>query len=780
MKPTIVLLIAIRLFLTPLGAQGTREDYERAERFLPDRVTRLVVDGSVSPNWIGESSRFWYRKEAWPEKEFQLVDAEAGSRRPAFDHAKLAAALSKAAKTTYEAKSLPFDEISFGDGEKSIEFAAGRSLWSCDLSEYSCVSKGRAPEVDPRRRRLRGRARRQADRASRTDSPDGQYRAFVRDHNFYVRAVATGQEIQLTTDGDELQPYATGWPNLTDIVRQTTAENPRPGEPMVSWSPDSTRIATFRLDLRSAPLVSALQTSPPGRLLPIGYTYAYALPISPQLPTANPMIFDISTRKRVDLDVKPQQLFYGGGPRFTWFKDGRGVYFREVERGYKRIRLQAADAATGKVRTMIDEQAEPYVDSANFWTEVIGDGKEVIMSSERDGWNQLYLHDGETGQLKNRITSGEWVVRGIEHVDEEKRQIYFTAGGREEGEDPYFVHLYRIGFDGQGLTPLTPEKADHDIDMAPDGKFFVDSYSRVDTPPVSVLRSAADGSVKLKLEESDISKLQATGWKPPERFKAKARDGKTDIYGVLWRPVNFDPGKKYAIVENIYTGPHSSFTPTGFAAYRHVCQSMAELGFLCVMIEGMGTNHRGKAFHIVSYKNLGDGGLDDRIGAMRQLAEKYTYMDLSRVGLFGHSAGGYDSTHALLTRPDFYKAAVSSAGNHDHRLDKVGWVEQWMGYPAGKHYVEQSNITLAPKLEGKLLLAVGDVDENVPPISTYKLSDALVEAGKDFDYIVLPNRPHGFGNEPYFTRRRWDHFVRNLLGVNPPEGFVISKLEEDE
>jgi dipeptidyl aminopeptidase/acylaminoacyl peptidase len=762
--------MVMQAFLGVAFAQGTLKDYQRAESFLPQNVAKLVVDGSVSPNWIGESGRFWYLKELQPDKEFLVVDSAAGAQRAAFDHEKLAAALSAAAGKTYKGRSLPFDRFEFSEDEKSIRFNAEGTRWSCDLSGNRCESRGRAAEEPV----FRGGGRRgpRGDFGNRATSPDGQFEAFVRDNNLYVRAVATGQEIQLTTDGEDLFPYAIGWPNLTDLVREATSERDEPPGPIVSWSPDSTKIASFRLDLRSAPEVSALQISPPNRLLPIGYTYAYALPVSPQLPTARPIIFDIVKRERIDVDVKPQQIFYGGGPRFQWFKDGSGIHFREIERGYQRIGLLAADAATGKVRTLIDERSDSYVESGSFWTELVNDGEEIIISSERDGWNHLYLYNGKTGQLKNQITKGEWVVRGIEYVDEKNRQIFFLANGREAGEDPYFRHLYRIGFDGNGLVNLTPENADHTVTLSPDQKVLVDTYSRVDTPPVSVLRSAADGSVKMKLMESDITKLKATGWRAPERFQAKARDGKTDIYGVLWRPTNLDESKKYPIVEYIYTGPHSSFAPTSFNT-RHLCQSLVELGFLCLQVDGMGTNHRGKAFHLVSYKNLGDGGIDDHIAAMKQLASKYSYMDLTRVGVFGHSAGGYDSTHAMLTHPEFYKAAVSSAGNHDHRLDKVGWVEQWMGYPAGKHYVEQSNITMAPKLQGKLLLAVGDVDENVPPISTLKVATALVEANKDFDFFIVPNAPHGFGSNPYFVRRRWDHFVRHLLGVTPPDNYTI-------
>lgn len=772
------LFVVLSLAVTgTASAQGTREDYARAERFLPQNISRLVAEAQVAPNWIDPTSRFWYRKDTPPDKQFVLVDPEQRSSRAAFDHERLAAALSRATGKSYRAQALPFDAITFSSEGKAIEFDAEGSHWSCDLSAYECASRGPARPSAPDVFARRGTGRPEAGERDITRSPDGAWVAFLRDYNLWLRSAASGQKIQLTTDGEKAYAYATPLSTLSNLVAQQAGTPPL--GPIVSWSPDSTKIATFRLDQRSVPPMSAVQYAPPGRMLPQAYTYTYPLPLIPVLPTAAPLIFEVKTRKRIEVDARPVELFWGGGgPRFSWFKDGRGIYWQEIERGYKRVGLLAADAVTGKVCAMVEEKAETYVDMSKFSARMVKDGAEVIMSSERDGWNHLYLFDGASGALKNRITSGDWLVRAIEHINEDRRQVYFSAAGKERGEDPYLRRLYRAGLDGSGLTLLTPENADHAVTFSPDGKFIVDNYSRVDLPPVAVLRDSQDGARILELEKADISKLTAAGWKQPERFKAKARDGKTDIYGVLWRPSNFDPSKKYPIVEQIYTGPHGFFAPATFSAFRNTCQSIAELGFLSIMIDGMGTNMRSRAFHEVSYKNLGDGGIPDHIAAMKQLAEKYPYMDLTRVGIFGHSAGGYDSTHALLTHPEFYKACVSSAGNHDARLDKSSWIEQWMGYPVGKHYEEQSNYTLAGNLKGRLLLAVGDVDENVPPVATFRMVDALIKANKDFDLIVMPNRGHGFGAEPYFVRRRWDHFVRHLLGVAPPEGYQIRARAE--
>jgi dipeptidyl aminopeptidase/acylaminoacyl peptidase len=489
------------------------------------------------------------------------------------------------------------------------------------------------------------------------------------------------------------------------------------------------------------------------------------------LPTAKLVVFDVVRRKEIAVGAKPLVQLYYGGPAVEWFGDSQRFQYREIDRGYTGVRINEVNAVTGVTRTVVDEKGGPdfLIDTSILITKPIDDGRARIWSSERDGWNHFFLYDTRTGEVKNQITKGEWVVRTIDYVDEKARTLYFSAGGREAGRDPYLRHVYRINLDGTGLTLLTSENADHAVSFSPDGKYFVDVFSRVDVPTVSVLRSADDGRILKELEKTDVSKLTGMGWRFPEPFKAKAADGKTDLYAVIWRPTNFDPSKKYPVVENIYTGPQGAFVPKTFAAYRNQQQAIAELGFITVFVDGRGTALRSRAFRAFAYHNLGFGaGGDDHITVFKQMAAKYPYMDLTRVGVWGHSAGGYDSTHAILTHPEFYSVAVSSAGCHDNRMDKATWNEQWMGWPVDKNYEEVSNYTLAPKLEGKLFLAHGDVDENVPMPATIKLVDALVKANKDFDFLIMPNRPHGFGNDPYFVRRRWDYFVKNLLHVDPP------------
>jgi dipeptidyl aminopeptidase/acylaminoacyl peptidase len=543
-----------------------------------------------------------------------------------------------------------------------------------------------------------------------------------------------------------------------------------------TWSPDSRRFISYRLDRRSARTFTVVQSSPENQLRPIAYTYYYSLPGELGLTRAEPVVFDVAERTNIPVRTQPSNLLYYRGPRFSWYENGQRFTYLYVERGYGMVQLREVDASTGQVRALVEESGEPYVDMYNLMWEIVDDGREVVWGSERSGWRHLYLYDGSTGRVKNRITQGSWVVQDLLHVDEELRQVYFAAGGREEGRDPYLSHVYRVGLDGSGLRLLTPENAEHEVRFSPTGEFFVDSYSRVDLAPVSVLRRSRDGEVVMELERADIERLLATGWRWPEPFVGKARDGNTDLYGIIWRPSNLDTTKTYPVVEYVYTGPHSFFVPKSFRAYRSHSQAIAELGFITVQVDGMGTNGRSREFNTFSYKNLGDGGLPDRIGVIRQMAAKYPHMDVERVGIWGHSAGGYDATRAILTQPEFYKVAVSSAGNHDHRMDKAVWVEQWMGSEVGEHYIEQSNVTQAPNLEGKLFLIHGELDNNVHPASTLQVVDALIEANKDFDLLIVPNRYHGLPS-PYVTRRRWDFFVRHLLGVEPPAGYKIVERE---
>jgi dipeptidyl aminopeptidase/acylaminoacyl peptidase len=422
----------------------------------------------------------------------------------------------------------------------------------------------------------------------------------------------------------------------------------------------------------------------------------------------------------------------------------------------------------GNARALIDERSPTFFSySGKMFRHDVADGKEIVWMSERDGWNHLYLFDGSNGRVKNQITRGNWVVRGVEKVDDEKRQIWFRASGMTSGIDPYFVHYYRINFDGSGLTALTSGDANHHLDFSPDMKYYVDTWSRVDLAPVSELHRTEDGKVVAELERVDIQPLLKAGWRAPEPFVAKGRDGVTDIWGVIFRPTNFDPAKRYPVIESIYAGPQDSFVPKSFRPYYSM-QSMAELGFIVVQIDGMGTSNRSKAFHDVCWKNLGDAGFPDRILWHQAVAAKYPYYDISRVGVYGHSAGGQSALGALLFHPEFYKAAVAGSGCHDNRMDKIWWNEQWMGWPLGPEYEAASNVVNAHRLKGKLLLTVGELDTNVDPASTMQVANALIKAHKVFDLLVLPGQGHSPGGA-YGERKRIDFFVHHLLGVEPPD-----------
>jgi dipeptidyl aminopeptidase/acylaminoacyl peptidase len=477
-------------------------------------------------------------------------------------------------------------------------------------------------------------------------------------------------------------------------------------------------------------------------------------------------LFDVSARKEIPVS---DELFPNPWTisNLYWLEDSSQFNFFYNQRGHQVLRVIGVDAQSGKARAIIDEQSKTFIDySAKFFLHRIAATHELIWMSERDGWNHLYLYDEITGKVKNQITKGEWVVRDDGFVDEAKRQISFKACGLYPGQDPYYVHFCRINLDGTGLVKLTEGDGTHSIAPSPDKRFLIDTYSRVDLPPVTELRRVEDGKLVCELERADASRLLKTGWSQPERFVAKGRDGKTDIFGTIMRPMNFKPGKPLPVIENIYAGPTGQFVPKSWSSFYEQ-QALAELGFIVVNIDGMGTNWRNKAFHDVACKNLGDAGFPDRIAWMKAAAKAYPYMDLTRVGIYGGSAGGQNSLRALLAFGDFYKAAASDCGCHDNRMDKIWWNEMWMGWPIGPHYDEQSNVTQAHKLTGKLLLTVGEVDHNVDPASTMQVVNALIKADKDFEFIVTPGGQHGSGESPYAKRRRADFFVRSLMGTSP-------------
>jgi dipeptidyl aminopeptidase/acylaminoacyl peptidase len=756
-----------------LALEDLRAPFQRGQR---GAQAAPVYKARITPHWFQNNTRFWYRNDLrGGAREFILVDTERGSREPAFDHNKLAAALSQAADKPYQADKLPFDSIEFVEEARAVQFKVGDTTWKCELASYQCtkvqagagvpLDKPSPAEAAPTLAELELLAQQESpwydplaanteetlvlqrqppqDRSGR--SPDGQWTAFIKDHNVFIRST-DGHEVRLSQDGQEGLAYG-----------------------MLAWAPDSKALTAFRIEPSERKEVYLIESSPANGGRARLRTRPYALP-GDKFTAYELNLFDIAGQKQ----VKPQvDRIDFGTPRLRWKQDGHTFTYQQTDRGHQRFRVLEVDALTGKARNLIDEKTATFVWTAhteNVRLTGVNDldrTEEILYASERDGWRHLYLIDAREGKVKNQITRGEYVVRAIDRIDEDKRQIWFQASGKNPYQDPYFIHYYRVDFDGSGLVALTEGDGSHSVQYSPDRKYLIDTYSRVDLAPVHELRRVADGTLVCKLEEADISDLKASGWEPPEVFVAKGRDGKTDIWGIISRPRNFDPNKKYPVIEDIYAGPQGSFVPKTFSAFNRYAQ-LTNLGFIVAKMDGMGTANRSKAFHDVCWHNLKDAGFADRILWHQAVAKKYPYYDISRVGIYGGSAGGQNSTAAVLFHPEFYKVAVSSCGCHDNRMDKASWNEQWMGYPVGPQYSASSNIDNAHRLRGQLLLIVGEMDTNVPPESTLRLADALIKAGKDFDLLVVPGAGHGSGGA-YGERRRNDFFVRHLLSVEPPD-----------
>ncbi len=670
-----------------------------------------------------------------------------GERRRAFDHKELALFTGEALAESHQEVSedrLPVEELEVKDDGSLRVLMYGRN-WLYDAASGDWSEGGRPareaeprPEPEGRRRgpRLDGRPPRSRD----VDSPDGRWSAFIQDHNVFLRDKMKNETFQLSTEGNQFDGY----------------------EPRLMWSPDSSRLLAFRKAEGDDRRVHLIESSPPDVLQPRLSDYAYRKP-GDRIPITRPHLFDLKNRAEIPVDnaLFPQPWSL---EEFRWDCNSDRFTFLYHQRGHQVRRWLSVDAKTGEVSPIVDEQSETFIDYAfKTYSKYVEESSELIWMSERDGWNHLYLIDAESGAVKYPITKGEWVVRGVDRVDEDNRQVWFHAGGIHPDQDPYHVHYARVNFDGSGLTLLTEGDGTHQVQFSPDNRYYIDTYSRVDLPPVTELRRSDDGSLVLELERADWSALLATGWQPPERFCARGRDGETNIYGVIYRPTSFDADAHYPVIEHIYAGPHDAHVPKAFSAHRRE-QDMAELGFILVQIDGMGTNWRSKAFHDVCWKNLADAGFPDRIAWIKAAAETRPYLDLSRVGIYGGSAGGQNALGALLFHPEFYKAAAADCGCHDNRMDKIWWNEAWMGWPIGPHYADQSNVTNAHKLQGKLLLTVGELDHNVDPSSTMQVVDALIKADKDFELIVFPGADHGAGESPYGVRRRNDFFVRHLLG----------------
>jgi dipeptidyl aminopeptidase/acylaminoacyl peptidase len=771
--------------LTPLAlvsqAALTKADYDRALG-LQEKYRGLVDHAPGEPKWIEGTDHFVYTRTTLaaaghePGQEYIWVDAETGSSRPAFDQTKLAAALSNAFEAPIKPEILPLGNYHLVDHETALELFHANAIWRCDLAAYACTKKrdltpdddefdeGDSYDFTPKP--INDKARAKA-------SPDGKWLAWVDNYNVVVAPKDANPNEKPARDpaNRHLGPEWNDKQNIT-LSEDGSEENYYAVATLV-WSPDSKNLAIYRIRPGYNRVVDYVESSPPNQLQPIHSTMIYPKP-GDVLPLYQPVLFDMAGRREIPIDnalfPNPYEL-----SSLEWWKDSRAFTFEYNRRGHQLYRVIEVDANSGAARVLIDEPSKTFVnyeplirnqfDSGKRYRKDLADGKEIIWASERDGWEQLYLYDGHTGEVKNQITRGEWVVRAVDRVDEDKREIYFEASGMNSGEDPYFVYGYKISFDGTGLTPLSPAPADHRLSYSDDGKYYLDSYSRIDLPPTMELHRTADAGLIKTIETADISRLKAAGWEPPEPFHAPGRDGKTEIYGVIYRPHPFDPSKKYPVIEDIYAGPQGSFVPKSFSSRA---EPLTELGFVVVQIDGMGTNNRSRAFHDVTWQNLKDAGFPDRILWHKAVAAKYPWYDISRVGIFGTSSGGQSSMGALLFHPEFYKVAVSNSGCHDNRMDKIWWNEQWMGWPIGPQYSESSNVDNAWRLQGRLMLVVGEMDHNVPPASTFQVVDRLIKANKDFDLLVVPGGEHGAGGR-YGQRKMMGFFVGNLLGESTPD-----------
>jgi dienelactone hydrolase len=766
--------------------QYTAQDYAEAEKFLFYNVNPLAYQGLVRANWL-DDGRFWYRDVDSSGATYVIVDPAKGTRAPAFDQAKIAAALSAASNHAIkdDARHLKLSDLSMTDGDKVLSFSYSGSLFRCDLRLNDGVCKPLLPLESGAGAHVHGEMH-----PPLTISPDRKLGAFVRDWNLWVRNLETGAETQLTTDGMKDYGYATenaGWIH-TDAA-------------ILVWSPDSKKIATFQQDQRKTREMY---------LVPVTYTHPelkawkYPLVGDADVTMIERVVIDVSSRKMVRLKMPPDQhrgslcddLVCRGGDweDVEWSKDGAHLAFVSTSRDHKQEWLRVADTSTGDVRDVMGETVKTFYESGNGkvnW-HYLPKSNEILWFSERDDWGNLYLYDLTTGQLKNQITHGPGNVTQVLYIDEKMRTIYFRGVGKEAGRDPYFQHFYSIHFDGSGEQLLTPEDADHDVEVSPDGRYFVDSYSTPTQPETTVVRAligktgegkTGDGTMVMEVGKQDISKLLASGWVPPTPIKVKARDGKTDLYGLMYKPSHFDPSQKYPIVNHVYPGPQSgSCGGRSFAAASGDLQSLAELGFIVVCIDGMGTPFRSKSFHEAYYGNMGDNTIPDQVAGMKDLAAQYSFIDLDRAGIYGHSGGGNATATAMFRYPDFFKVGIAESGNHDERDYEDDWAEKWAGLEVknsdgSSNYDSQANQIYAKNLKGHLLLAHGTMDDNVPPSNTMLVVDALIKANKDFDLLLIPNVAHGYGPATlYMTRRRWDYFVRYLAGGTPPQEYEMKSF----
>ncbi|WP_426359152.1 DPP IV N-terminal domain-containing protein [Pseudocolwellia sp. HL-MZ19] len=758
MLKNITAIFLVSLFPNALIAaplELTTEDYQQAEKQLYQHTKKLVTGTVEQPFW--HNDQLFYKSRTKQGDQFFEVNPETKQKKLAFNHEKLAQAVSKITDTEVDAYTLPFSRFDLVD-TNNINFKIEGKSYLCNLEDYLCTINS---------------AEKHADEML---SPNGQLAVFIRDHNLWLRNINSDKETQLTQDGIKDFGYGT---NNAGWIRKDT--------PVVKWSPDSTKLTTFKHDSRNVGDMALVSTT-------VGHPtidqWKYPLPGDEHIFAIHRVVIDVEKRKVIPLDMPADahrssitdHVAGNNGELLDidWAHDSKSFAFVSSSRDHKTATLKVADANNGNVKTIYSEVEESFFESgvsAISW-KYLDKTNEFIWFSQRTDWGHFYLIDGATGKVKHAITQGDWTVLELLSVDEKTDTLYFTGAGREGG-DPYFNYLYSVNKSGKKLKLLTPERKHHLITMSDDSRYFLDRFSTPDEAEVSVVRNTKTHT-SFNVEKMDISQLTATGWKPPTPFIVKDRDNNHDIYGLLYKPSNFDKNKTYPVVNYIYPGPQvGSIRGRHFRSARGDNQALAELGFIVVEIDALGTPGRSKSFHEFYYGNMGDSGLPDQVAAIKQLAKKHKWIDIDHVGIWGHSGGGFASTKAMFSYPDFYKVAVSEAGNHDNRNYADEWGEKYHGLLVNSdngetNYDSQANQLFADKLKGKLMLVHGTLDTNVTPFNTLMVVDALIDANKDFDLLMLPNRGHGFAREPYMVRKRWDYFVTHLLSKKPPKEFKFS------
>jgi len=715
------------------------DEYARAVKTRSDN--RLLYGGSTQVTWVSGTSQYWFLKRTKAASRYMAGDASQNSLKEAFDHQLLARQLSEKSGETVYPDSLRLERATFVKEMQAFQFGFKNSNWEFDIATGVLTqtegTSSPAPQRGQQSQRYWG-ARDNSDAAVRTSpSPDNKIEAFIRDYNLFIREISSGKVTQLSFDGASEFPYTS----------------------QIRWSPDGKKLTCMKVRQAQDHIITFIESSPANQIQPRIQTRPYYKP-GDVIPVSLPALFNVETGKQIFIDTKELEYQYDL-QRLEWEPESRSFTFEWNQRGHQVYRLYRVDAETGAKQIVAEERSNTFVNYPRIWRYKLRESGELLWASERDGWYHLYLLDAATGKVKNQITKGEWAVRDVVRVDAEKREILFTANGKNPGEDPYNIHYYRIGFDGTNLIDLTPENGNHTVQFSPDNRYYTDYCSRPDLPGTTVLRSWPDTKVLQTLQSTDVSELEKAGWKMPVVFSAKGRDGVTDIWGTIIFPRNFNPKKRYPVIEYIYAGPHGQHVPKSFSVSDYSISPLTDLGFVVVRIDGMGTAFRSKAFHDVAWQNLKDAGFPDRILWMKAAAQKYKWMDISRVGIFGSSAGGQNAMGAVLFHNDFYKSAYASCGCHDNRMDKIWWNELWMGYPVGAHYSASSNVDNAHLLKANLMLAYGEVDDNVDPATTLQVANALIKANKEFELVVLPGVNHTMGGE-YGMRKMYDFFIRTL------------------